>query len=39
VEDADHGFRVPRKSGRTPQEIETEIMTTLAGWIRSVLGD
>jgi hypothetical protein len=39
VEDADHSFRVPRKSGRTPEEIETEIMTTLAGWIRSVLGD
>jgi hypothetical protein len=39
VEDADHSLRVPRKSGRTPQEIEAEIMTTLAGWIRSVLGD
>jgi predicted alpha/beta-hydrolase family hydrolase len=39
VEEADHSFRVPRKSGRTPEEIETEIMTTLAGWIRSVLGD
>jgi hypothetical protein len=25
--------------GQDPQEIETEIMTTLAGWIRSVLGD
>ncbi len=39
VEDADHTLRVSRKSGRTPEEIETEIMSTLAGWIRSVLGD
>jgi hypothetical protein len=39
VEDADHTLRVSRKSGRTPEEIEAEILTTLAGWIRSVLGD
>ena len=39
VEGADHGLHVPKKSGRTPEEVETEIMTTLADWIRSVLGD
>jgi predicted alpha/beta-hydrolase family hydrolase len=39
VEDADHSFRVAKKSGRTPEEVQTEIMDTLANWIRSVLGD
>ncbi len=39
VEGADHGLRVPKKSGRTPEEVEDEIMTTLADWIRGVLGD
>jgi predicted alpha/beta-hydrolase family hydrolase len=39
VEGADHSFRVPKKSGRTPEEVQIEIMDTLANWIRSVLGD
>jgi predicted alpha/beta-hydrolase family hydrolase len=39
VEGADHSFRVPKKSGRTPEEVEIEIMNTLASWIGSVLGD
>lgn len=39
VEGADHAFRVPKKLGRNPEEVETEIMTTLGNWIRSVLGD
>jgi len=39
VEGADHSFRVPKKLGRSPEEIETEIMNTLASWIRSVLGN
>jgi predicted alpha/beta-hydrolase family hydrolase len=39
VEAADHGFKVPKKSGRTLEEVESEIMTTLANWIRGVLGD
>jgi predicted alpha/beta-hydrolase family hydrolase len=39
VEGADHSFKVPKKLGRTPEEVEIEIMTTLGNWIRSVLGD
>jgi predicted alpha/beta-hydrolase family hydrolase len=39
VEGADHSFRVPRKTGRTPEDVETEIMNTLANWISNVLGD
>ncbi len=39
VEGADHSLRVPKKSGRPPEEVEAEIMTTLANWIRSVLSD
>ena len=39
VEAADHTLRVPKKSGRSSEEVETEIMTTLANWIRSVLSD
>jgi predicted alpha/beta-hydrolase family hydrolase len=39
VEDADHSLRVPKKTGRTSEEVESEIMNSLANWIRSVLGD
>jgi predicted alpha/beta-hydrolase family hydrolase len=39
VEDADHGLRVPKKSGRSSEEVEAEILETLAGWIRGVLDD
>lgn len=39
VEAADHSFRVPKKSGRTPEDVEIEIMNTLASWIHGVLGD
>jgi predicted alpha/beta-hydrolase family hydrolase len=39
VEGADHSFKVPKKLGRTPEEVEIEIMTTLGTWIRSVLSD
>jgi predicted alpha/beta-hydrolase family hydrolase len=39
VDDADHSLRVPKRTGRPPEEVEAEIMTTLANWIRSVLSD
>ena len=39
VAEADHSFRVAKKSGRTPEEVQTEILDTLANWISSVLGD
>jgi predicted alpha/beta-hydrolase family hydrolase len=31
--DADHSFRVPKRSGRTDQEIMAEMVETLATWI------
>lgn len=33
VEDADHNFRVPRRSGRTNEEVQTEVFGVLASWI------
>ena len=39
VEGADHGLRVPRRLGRSREDVEMEIMTTLASWIRGVLSD
>jgi predicted alpha/beta-hydrolase family hydrolase len=34
--DADHSFRVPKRSGRTDQEIMAEMVEALAKWIESV---
>ena len=34
--DADHSFRVPKRSGRSDQEIMAEMVEALAGWIESV---
>jgi predicted alpha/beta-hydrolase family hydrolase len=31
--DADHSFRVPRRSGRTNEEVMSEMIDALAGWI------
>lgn len=35
VDDADHGFHVPKRSGRTDDEVLDELCDTLAGWISS----
>ena len=32
IDDADHSFRVPAKTGRKPAEIMAELADTLAGW-------
>jgi predicted alpha/beta-hydrolase family hydrolase len=34
--DADHSFRVPKRSGRTGQEIMADMVEALAAWIASV---
>ena len=34
--DADHSFRVPKRSGRTDAEVTSEIIDALARWIESV---
>jgi uncharacterized protein len=33
VEAADHGFAVPARSGRTAEQVLTELLDTLTGWI------
>ena len=33
VADADSAFRVPKKSGRSDDEVQSEIFGVLAGWI------
>ena len=35
VEDADHSFGVPRRSGRTPESVIEELADTLVKWARS----
>jgi len=37
VEDADRHFHVPRKSGRTPEDVHAEILAAMDGWIQKVL--
>lgn len=38
VEEADHHFKVAKKSGRTDEDVREEILATLDGWIGKVLG-
>lgn len=35
IEDADHSFGVPRRSGRTPASVTDELADTLVHWARS----
>jgi len=37
VDDADHGFHVPKRSGRTDEDVLDEICTRFAGWVDEVL--
>ncbi len=39
VDEADHGLRVAKKSGRTPEEVHAEVLGTLEAWILKTLGD
>jgi predicted alpha/beta-hydrolase family hydrolase len=34
--DADHSFRVPKRSGRTNEGVMSEMIDALAGWVESV---
>jgi len=36
LEDADHSFHVPAKSGRTDAEVMTELLDILARWIEDL---
>jgi predicted alpha/beta-hydrolase family hydrolase len=38
VKDADHSLRVPKKSERSAEQVQNEILATLDAWIRTTLG-
>jgi uncharacterized protein len=38
VEAADHSFHVPARSGRTDREVMTEVLDTVAAWVRTIVG-
>ena len=39
VQEGDHTLKVPKKTGRSPEEIHAEILSTLEAWIQKTLGD
>jgi uncharacterized protein len=36
IDDADHSFRVPARSGRSAADVLTEVATTLVKWVDSI---
>ena len=38
VDDADHGFHVPKRTGRTDEEVLDELCATFAAWARPLVG-
>jgi hypothetical protein len=38
LEEADHSFHVPARSGRTDADVRREVLESLADWIGSVSG-
>lgn len=39
IADGDHSFKVPKRVGRTEDEVTQEILDVLDGWILSVAGN
>ncbi len=39
VQDADHTLKVPKKSGRSPEDVAQEVLHALESWIHQTLGD
>jgi len=37
IEGADHSFHVPARSGRNDADVLSEVATTLAGWVDSII--
>lgn len=37
IEDGDHSFRVPKRSGRTEDEVQQEIIWACAAWLRGLV--
>jgi predicted alpha/beta-hydrolase family hydrolase len=38
VAEADHQFKVLKKSGRTQEEVVAEVLATMEAWVAKVLG-
>jgi predicted alpha/beta-hydrolase family hydrolase len=38
IEAADHGFRLPQRTGRTSEDVEREIVDTIVAWTSSIQG-
>jgi len=38
VDEADHQLRVPKKSGRTLEQVNAEVLAALEGWMKKTLG-
>ena len=38
LQEADHSFHVPARTGRKDSEVRCELLDALAGWIESLLG-
>ncbi len=38
IQEADHNFKVLKKSGRTPEDVAEQMSSSLEDWIQSVLG-
>jgi uncharacterized protein len=38
IDDADHSFGVPRRAGRTGDQVMDEVVTVIAGWARALAG-
>jgi hypothetical protein len=36
IEEADHGFRVPKRSGRTDDDVLDEVARTFSSWVERV---
>lgn len=36
IEDADHGFKVPKRTGRTQDDVIAELAQTVSGWTESL---
>jgi predicted alpha/beta-hydrolase family hydrolase len=39
VEEADHFFRVSKKSGRSTEQVQAEVLAAVDAWIRKTLGE
>lgn len=38
IDDADHSFRVPKRTGRTGDDVRIEMLDTAAQWMKDLLG-